>query len=378
MQASGSAARADVRTTRLQAAECSVPLPKPIRLGPVEIFNRDFVVLRLHAKDGLYGDAIGYPRGTPLLESVSRLSRRFLDVDPFLRRQAVDRVLGSLVNGRPSYIRATSLFEIALTDIACKVMGAPWYKLMGGVRNTAPVMVVAGYYLDSRTIDDVVREVSGLLEAGFPRIKINLLGTDPVFDARYVEQVNRVAEGHLAADAHWSWNSVAAAISGFRRLDEAGLAFLEDPFGPYRNDWVADLAAQIKTPIACGEDMPDTGSLLRLTDHARYLRVDATTCGGIGAAFGVSEAASLKGATILPHVFLPLHAQLAGCCPGVEMAELVAQSSGADPLDLLLLRMPPIENGFVHIDQTPGLGIELNWSNVEKYCVNSVAIDLEG
>ena len=57
-----------MKLTGLQLAACSIPLPRPIRLGPVMITSRDFVALRLLTESGIYGDAIGYPRGSALFD----------------------------------------------------------------------------------------------------------------------------------------------------------------------------------------------------------------------------------------------------------------------------------------------------------------------
>ena len=85
-----------MRITRVLAAECSLPLPRPIRLGPVEIKTREFVALRLETDTGLFGDALGYPRGGPLprpLHWQGRLRRRpnFSASWPSLRRKRCSR-----------------------------------------------------------------------------------------------------------------------------------------------------------------------------------------------------------------------------------------------------------------------------------------------
>src|SRR5437016_1709460 len=57
-----------MQITKVRIAECSIPLPRILRLGPVEIRTRDYVVISIETEDGVCGEAIGYPRGTPLFE----------------------------------------------------------------------------------------------------------------------------------------------------------------------------------------------------------------------------------------------------------------------------------------------------------------------
>ncbi len=99
--------------------------------------------------------------------------------------------------------------------------------------------------------------------------------------------------------------------------------------------------------------------------------VDATTCGGVGPAIDVIGAATLRGAAVLPHVFGQLHAQLAGAYSGIEAVEYIPETTGADPLSLILRRNLKIANGMLSIDEEPGAGIELDWAGVERFQVNS-------
>ncbi len=50
----------------VKIAECCIALPRVLRLGAVEIRTRDYVVICIETADGVCGEAIGYPRGTPL------------------------------------------------------------------------------------------------------------------------------------------------------------------------------------------------------------------------------------------------------------------------------------------------------------------------
>ena len=360
-----------MRIVSIKTAECRLPLPRPIRLGPVEITTRDFIAVRLATEDGTTGDALGYPRGGPLFEAVDRMAPAILGSDLDHRRGAIDSFLQGHVNSRPAYVKAASLFDIALWDVAAKSVGLPLHRLLGAARAIVPVMVVAGYYLDQRTVEDVCREVGTLCEEGYERIKIMILGTDPAVDERLVKAALAVAGDRLCIDAHWAFRSIPEAYNTLRRLDDLGVRFIEDPFGPYQSNLYPGLQSMMSTPLAAGEDQPDGQSLFELAKVLSVLRVDATTCGGLTVAQAVIEAAAFAGRAILPHVFLPVHAQLAGVHRAIEAVELIPVDSGACPMFDLLEEPPQIRDGLLTIDTSPGSGFRLRWDHVERFAVRS-------
>jgi L-alanine-DL-glutamate epimerase-like enolase superfamily enzyme len=114
-----------LQISKVQIAECGIPLPYVLRLGPVEIRTRDYVVLRVETDAGVFGEAIGYPRGTPLFETLSGMARRILGTDVRMRRQVMFNLEYSNVPARAALTRGLSLMDIALWDIASKRAAQP-------------------------------------------------------------------------------------------------------------------------------------------------------------------------------------------------------------------------------------------------------------
>lgn len=355
-----------MRIKKIELAQCALPLPRPIRLGPVEIKEREFVALRLTADDGTVGDALSYPRGAPLLATTSALAPSILNSDVSERRLTIENRLQSLVNNRMMLTKAASLFDIALWDIASKTAEQPLYQLLGACRHHVPVMVVAGYYLDQRSAEDIEREISDLCDQGFSRIKMMISGTDADFDFRLIKSLQKIAGNRLSIDAHWAFRNVPEAIQGLRRIDDLGLQFIEDPFGPHQSHLYPGLKNVLRTPLASGEDYVDENALGQSLQSLEILRLDATTCGGISSAVNVLGAARLAGKAVLPHVFLPVHAQLAGCFNAIEAVELVPVEIGACPMWDLLEGGVDIQSGSLRLDQRPGAGFHLDWERVER------------
>jgi L-alanine-DL-glutamate epimerase-like enolase superfamily enzyme len=355
-----------MQISRVLIAECPMPLPHVLRLGPVEIRTRDYIAIRIETESGLFGEALGYPRGTPLFETASQMARRVLGGDVSMRRELMVNLEQFNVPGRAALTRGLSLLDIGLWDIVCKQANLPLFRLLGGLRKQAEITVVAGYYMDRRSISDVVEEVGGLRDAGYQRVKIMLKGDDPSFDREYASAVTAKMPGRIGADAHWTWNTLTEAKRLCRDLDQLGLNFLEDPFAAC--DWhlTHELHRQLTTPLAAGEDVFGPRAFSDLVGGIDILRVDATTCGGLTGAIEAIHIAAAAGKTVLPHVFPPLHVHLACAFPNVEAVEIIPQESGADPLHALLRDCPIPVDGKMKPSEEPGVGISFDWEEVER------------
>ena len=143
-----------------------------------------------------------------------------------------------------------------------------------------------------------------------------LKGDDPAFDREYVSAVAGRMPGRVAADAHWSWNTLTEASKICRQFDGLGLNFLEDPFAASDIRLTHELRRHLVTPIAAGEDIFGARVVSDLVNGIDILRVDATTVGGITGAIEAINIAAAAGRTVFPHVFCPIHVHLAWMdCP---------------------------------------------------------------
>jgi L-alanine-DL-glutamate epimerase-like enolase superfamily enzyme len=363
-----------VRITKIQLGECQIPLPRVLRLGPVEIRTRDYVVLRVETDSGIAGEAVGYSRGTPLLETLKKMAQRIVGADVQMRREILFSLEQSNLPARAALTRGLSMIDIALWDIACKKAGMPLVELLGRLRKSAPVTMVAGYYVDQRSIPDVVDEVLALADGGYQRVKIMLKGDDAGFDRKYVSAVAEKRPGYVAADAHWSWRTLTEAKRLCRDLDAMELSFLEDPFSASDISLTRELRSEMETPVAAGEDVFGAGVVADLIGGIDILRVDATTIGGITGAIEAIGLAAGAGRTVLPHVFSPLHVHLACAFPNVEGVEMIPSTAGADPIDRILRNLPSAQQGLLSPSEEPGAGIVVDWEAVGRLAQQSAIV----
>jgi L-alanine-DL-glutamate epimerase-like enolase superfamily enzyme len=365
-----------IRIVGLDVAVCALEMPYPVRLGPVVYTTRDYVALRMRTDAGIDGYALGYSRGTPIPAALQTLAPEILGRDARMIRSIVVGIRQSHAPAWGAFVRAVSLVDVALWDIAARAARLPLFKLLGGYRDTIPVMAVAGYYLDRRSVEDVEEEIMQRAGDGFKTIKIGIPAVDPRADEAFVSRLRRALDNSidLGIDAHSAWTDLETALAACQRLDSLGLSFIEDPCSPQSWRLMADLQARIRTPLAAGEEASMIEQHRDLLDAVTILRVDATANGGLSDVMLATQMAAAAGRSVSPHVYAPLHSHLAGAFPNVRQVEIIPAEVGADPFHRLLRSEPAIRNGMLLLDDSHGNGIDLDWEAVSAHASDILSL----
>lgn len=332
---------------------CSVPLPRPIRLGAMEIQAREYCVLRLTTESGIVGTALGYTRGLPVADALERASATVVGLD-IGDAEATEPESGAVE------IRARGLVEIALLDARARSAKQPLWRLLGGERARVPLLAVGGYFMDARSLEDVAAELRQLAADGFRRLKVHAT------ERAAIEHLRQAvgAEARLAVDLHGACGTLEDALDLCLPLDDLDLDFIEDPFPPDHSHLLGELAARLRTPLAAGEDVPGAAALRDLIPGVSILRVDATSSGGITAVLEAADAAAAAGHEVMTHAFPDFHGHLAGGKPSIETVEMIPYASGANPVDVLMAGRQAVDDGALVLSEEPGHGMPLDWDAV--------------
>jgi L-alanine-DL-glutamate epimerase-like enolase superfamily enzyme len=358
-----------MKITAVDLAICPLALKHPIQIGSVQMKTRDYIALRISTDSGTVGFALGYRSGTALLDIAAAIAPRLLGRDPLMSREFVNDCENAMIQARATAVRALSLFEIALWDIACKTARLPLHQMLGGLRRSLPALAVAGFSYEARDHADIEDELERLIQAGLRHVKLLIKGSDARANATYLARMVRRADGRakIVVDAHWSWRYLAEALETCLAVDDLGLGFIEDPFLPQQWRLAAELRGRLRTPIAMGEDAVDPFSLLDIVQNVDVLRIDATASGGVSAAMAALGIASAFGRQVIPHVFPYLHLHLACAHPTVQSVEYIPNDTDADPIRSLLEVFPEQRDGDFNVSDEPGNGIMLNWAAVGRH-----------
>lgn len=359
----------ETRVVETEAWLCRLPLKWPVRLGAICYTTRDYVVLKLTTDSGIVGWAIGYTRGTPLLESTRILAGSLpssVPTPPDLQ----DEWRSQFAPGWSALVRAAALFDICLWDIAAKAQGRPLGDLWDGRTSAPPLMAVAGYFSGDRGVDAVVEEAVRFAEDGYSMIKVMVPGLDPRADEKLVGTIRDALPSRcaMAVDLHGMFQTLDEAVTYSAWLNSCGLSFIEDPFPSAQWREVAAFQSRSSVPVASGEDLVGLGDFLDLMEAGiPILRVDATASGGFTTALRVLRAVSDGGVRIIPHVWPHFHVHLAACSAQVSFLEVIPDYVGSDPMWHLLTDGPHVRAGAWNTGDRPGTGLDIDVDSVAHH-----------
>jgi len=249
---------------------------------------------------------------------------------------------------------AVSGLDMAAWDALAKAAGAPLCVLLGG--SVGPVKSYNSNGLWLRPPDEVAAEAIELRdEGGFTGLKLRL-GRERVRDDLATIAAVRNAVGddmHLMVDFNQGLD-LAEALQRCHRIDDLGLAWIEEPIVYDNLDGLAQLAAELKTPIQIGENFYGPRELHKALQKRAcdLVMPDFMRIGGVT---GWVRAAAIAGAAGVP-MSTHLYPEVAAHVMRVtETAHWLEWQDWADPI---LQRPYDIKDGLLHIPDVPGVGLE--------------------
>jgi len=357
----------------LEAFEVRLPLPRPLRLGAIEIPDREYTIVRARDDEGHVGSAYGLSRNAPLAALIARTvapywRSRALDDHPLFYAHAVEANV--CLGPQGVFWRALGLADCALYDLLATRAGRPLYDYLGGGPRRVPALSVGGYPSPDETAASLAAQVAMMLDDGPAGIKIASC-SDYARDTPRL-RVCRAAmpdDLPLMIDLHWGARDAAALLPEARVWEGLRLGWIEDPVAFDDVESMAQLADQLASPIAVGDEQSGHRHILRLMDEGRIdvLRLDATACGGVRAFVALANAAAERGLPVSCHVFHHLHAHLAAAAPNVAWVEYMRPELGIESIHLLWdddLR--PTDGGFL-APPSPGVGYAWDEDAIEWY-----------
>jgi galactonate dehydratase len=267
---------------------------------------------------------------------------------------------------------ALSGIEQALWDIKGKKLGAPVYELLGGpTRNRVQVYTHAGGPTTEATVEHVLR----LMEEGYRAFK---LGTgqpgasgmeERVLIRQAATKIEAVRQAvgpdvHLMLDNHGRF-SPFYAIELMHALQPYDMLFLEELVPPENLQAlkkVTDVKANV--PLATGERLFSKWEFRELIDQqiVDIVQPDICHAGGIVELKKIAAMAEAYYIKVAPHnpngpVATAASLHLSAAIPNF----LILETAKNEPHRTLAQKTGlKIENGWIELPTTPGLGIELD------------------
>ncbi|MBM04216.1 MAG: galactonate dehydratase [Chloroflexi bacterium] len=283
---------------------------------------------------------------------------------------------------------AISALDIALWDIAGKYFGVPSYQLLGGkTRDKARVYYHVFGNTKQKLIDGIIdAKAQGFTAVGhltpfldesreIPYFKTH---ADMINDAIDTVRSYREAVGNsvdLCIEIHRKLNPAEAVVLA-RGIEQFHPLFYEDPILPDNFDAMGLVAERISIPIATGERFHSIHEfdMLLKRGAVQYVRPDVCLAGGISHSKKIAALAEANYVNVVPHnplspVSTAACIQLAACIPNFAIQEL-PNGENIPPKSEIVKSSLLVEDGFIIIPDSPGIGVELYEDAAEKYPPN--------
>ena len=271
--------------------------------------------------------------------------------------------------GKPGIAsHAISAVDVALWDLAARLLGVPLVALLGAARTAIPAYGSGGFtsYDDAR----LRAQLGGWVRQGIGAVKMKV-GREPARDVHRVREAREAIgdDAELYVDANGAYGR-KQALAFAERFAESGVSWFEEPV---TSDDVEGLRllrdrAPAGMRIAAGEYAYSLYDARRLLEGGAVdvLQVDGTRCGGISGFLRASALCEAHGLPLSAHTAPSLHAH--ACCAALAASNVEYFHDHARIERLLFDGAIEPVHGLLAPDPTrPGLGLELKEEDASKY-----------
>jgi gluconate/galactonate dehydratase len=177
----------------------------------------------------------------------------------------------------------------------------------------------------------------------------------------------------IAVDCHWRYNA-SDVIKVARELEPFRLMWLEDPVPPNNVAALKEVSSKVNVPIATGENLfLFEGFEEIIAEHAlSVVTPDLQKVGGLSIAHSIAQFAEVHTMPVAPHnISSPVGTLLSAhyCAAIPNFLALEFHASDVPFWNDLVegISKPIIQNGFITLPETPGLGVTLNEDVARRY-----------
>ena len=304
----------------------------------------------------------------------------------------------------PVLNNALSGLDEALWDIKGKRAGMPVYQLLGGKSRFA---VDCYGHASGNTPEAIAESVQKYMSQGFRHVRIQqggyggvgALAQKPDFkkagygyegdnymnEQAYLKSVPKMFDTvrkvcgddvELLHDIHERVQPMDA-INMIKAVEEYHPYFIEDPFSPENMEWFKQLRMSTTVPIAMGELFNNINEfkMPMVNQWFDYIRVHVSQIGGITPAMKIArlgEWFNIKTAFHGPGDVSPVghsaHAHIDLAIWNFGIQEAVHFS---DKLQSIFTGCPTMNNGYMSVNEVPGIGVDINEKEAAKYPIGT-------
>ncbi len=366
-----------MKIERIETIPLKMPLPRTFRGSYYFMDQRCTIITRIYTDQGIVGECYTGDELETQAEIVhiihNELAPRILGMDVFGSERIWDAArfgTYNILRDRKSATNAQACIDSAVWDAIGKALDTPLYKLWGGYRDRLPVIAIAGYYEEGKTLGDIGREMEQLRSMGLGGCKFKVGGRSPEEDAERVRAA-RAAAGDdfiLCADANQGYTQREAIRFG-QLVADCNLRWFEEPCRWYNDRSSMALVRQVTgIPVTAGQSEYHRGGCrdLMMAGAIDVCNFDSSWSGGPTEWRRVAAMATAFEVEMGHHEEIQVSAHLLASIPHGTVAEVFHPDR--DPLFYALVaNRNPFENGTYRVPDGPGFGLVLDEDVIAKY-----------
>lgn len=283
------------------------------------------------------------------------------------------RVINERIKGK---VWTKAGLDVALHDLRAKALGISCLSMLGVHGQDAKVPVI-GTVIGIMHPDQMATRARQLSDLGFSTLKIKV-GKDVSSDFERVRCVREAVGDSVSirvdANDHYSPEE---AIKFINKIERLNIDHVEQPISRYDILGMSEVRKSVHVPIMTDDMVSspfDAMNIIRL-NAADRVKVKVTKHGLDGATQIVSMLSAAGKRAVLGHVFetglaAVAEAHLAMLFPNIIGPHEIGSMEPLGLADNLLLENPYCNQGFITIPEGLGLGLAVNWDQVEQYRVD--------
>jgi L-alanine-DL-glutamate epimerase-like enolase superfamily enzyme len=309
------------------------------------------VVLTKIEYDGLvgYGEASLPPYLGETQESVISFLKK-IDLSGYTDPTQIEDIVDYIDSLAINNTAAKASVDIALHDLAGKIINSPWYKIHGLNKYDVPDTT----FTIGIDTDEVVREKTLEVMDSYNILKVKVGGPD---DKRMIRAIRSVTNLPLAVDANQGWKDRQEAIEMIYWLKEMGVVMVEQPMPKNKLDNIALLTEESPLPIFADESIQRLEDINRLKGVFSGINIKLMKCTGMHEAWKMRKLAKSLGMKVM------MGCMTETSCAISAASQLYAGMDFADLDGALLIANDcysgaSLQEGKIIASEMPGIGVE--------------------
>jgi muconate/chloromuconate cycloisomerase len=369
----------DLRIVAIDTTIVELPISRPHRFANHQIDHQAYLIVRLETDAGTVGVGEGVSPGGPWWSGESIEGQRQI-IDHYftpallgadcLNLNGVMSTMDRMAYGNEF---AKAAVEMAVIDAASRACGIAAYTLVGGTisRERLPVR----WALSGAGEDEVVQDAVDRIALGHRGLKVKMGALPPREDIRrlgvLIDKIGSDVDYFVDPNCRWD---LRTAVWATNEIEAMGVAAVEQPLDRADIDGMATLVEKVTRLIIIADESvcrPRDALVATGRRACDAVSVKPAKAGGLrraGQVASITSTAGLScyggtaletsiGTAAAAHLFATFDELQLGC-------ELIGPLLLVDDLTVAPITY---SDGYLHVPDGPGFGVEVDWDKVSRY-----------